>query len=318
MTALGLAGARADAAALATAPQDGAGYYPPLLTGLRGSHPGSFEVAHSLRDGTFWQTAPQPRAWRRFVRSGRGRRRYQRACRGAFLSLGKTRCAHLDPGQPRRFRRSRQAERVFDGRPHAAHERRHAGDRFASAIQRGVRRAVAHARCRTRQARGKLRQEKCLSVDGPGPWHLLRSRNLRAGCAGGRRRRKALGDAAGRCTAERAGTRRHRAARGRTGGFSARPVLGREKSAAFPHQLPRFSAACRSRRSWRAALLSGCQPGRMGRGYRRDLRARHLGVRIHHGGVWRAEADTGIGPAYGLHAVGLRRWRVLHVPFPGW
>ena len=60
MTALGLAGARADAAALATAPQDGAGYYPPLLTGLRGSHPGSFEVAHSLRDGTFWQTAPQP------------------------------------------------------------------------------------------------------------------------------------------------------------------------------------------------------------------------------------------------------------------
>ena len=25
-------------------------YYPPLLTGLRGSHPGSFEVAHELRD----------------------------------------------------------------------------------------------------------------------------------------------------------------------------------------------------------------------------------------------------------------------------
>lgn len=28
-----------------------AGYYPPALTGLRGSHPGSFEVAHALRDG---------------------------------------------------------------------------------------------------------------------------------------------------------------------------------------------------------------------------------------------------------------------------
>ncbi len=27
------------------------GYYPPLRTGLRGSHPGSFEVAHALRDG---------------------------------------------------------------------------------------------------------------------------------------------------------------------------------------------------------------------------------------------------------------------------
>jgi spermidine dehydrogenase len=26
-------------------------YYPPLLTGLRGSHPGSFEAAHALRDG---------------------------------------------------------------------------------------------------------------------------------------------------------------------------------------------------------------------------------------------------------------------------
>jgi spermidine dehydrogenase len=35
---------------LAAAP-DGADYYPPLLTGLRGSHPGSFEPAHALRDG---------------------------------------------------------------------------------------------------------------------------------------------------------------------------------------------------------------------------------------------------------------------------
>lgn len=32
-------------------------YYPPALTGLRGSHPGSFEAAHSLRDGTFWESA---------------------------------------------------------------------------------------------------------------------------------------------------------------------------------------------------------------------------------------------------------------------
>src|SRR5579872_882248 len=35
-------------------------YYPPALTGLRGSHPGSFEVAHSVRDNTFWKTAPTP------------------------------------------------------------------------------------------------------------------------------------------------------------------------------------------------------------------------------------------------------------------
>jgi spermidine dehydrogenase len=33
------------------AAQDQPGYYPPILTGLRGSHPGSFEAAHALRDG---------------------------------------------------------------------------------------------------------------------------------------------------------------------------------------------------------------------------------------------------------------------------
>src|SRR5215468_9129519 len=46
-----LTGAGADGeanAATAAAPQS---HYPPRLTGLRGSHPGSFEAAHSLRDG---------------------------------------------------------------------------------------------------------------------------------------------------------------------------------------------------------------------------------------------------------------------------
>src|SRR3984893_7678602 len=37
--------------------QDAAGYYPPALTGLRGSHPGSFETAHALRDADFWPQA---------------------------------------------------------------------------------------------------------------------------------------------------------------------------------------------------------------------------------------------------------------------
>ena len=32
-------------------------YYPPALSGMRGSHAGSFETAHSLRDGTFWDSA---------------------------------------------------------------------------------------------------------------------------------------------------------------------------------------------------------------------------------------------------------------------
>ena len=33
------------------ATQDQPGYYPPALTGLRGNHVGSFEIAHQLRDG---------------------------------------------------------------------------------------------------------------------------------------------------------------------------------------------------------------------------------------------------------------------------
>ncbi len=35
-------------------------YYPPALTGLRGAHVGSFEVAHEVRDGTFWKKAGEP------------------------------------------------------------------------------------------------------------------------------------------------------------------------------------------------------------------------------------------------------------------
>jgi spermidine dehydrogenase len=37
--------------------QDAFGYYPPLLTGMRGNHPGSFEDAHALRDGQTWPPA---------------------------------------------------------------------------------------------------------------------------------------------------------------------------------------------------------------------------------------------------------------------
>jgi spermidine dehydrogenase len=35
------------------------GYYPPTKTGLRGSHPGSFETMHKVRDGAFWDDAPK-------------------------------------------------------------------------------------------------------------------------------------------------------------------------------------------------------------------------------------------------------------------
>jgi len=48
----GLSGFARGADAPMRAAQDQTGYYPPLLTGMRGSHPGSFESAHALRDGT--------------------------------------------------------------------------------------------------------------------------------------------------------------------------------------------------------------------------------------------------------------------------
>ena len=35
--------------------QDLAGYYPPARTGLRGSHPGSFESAHQTVRGENWK-----------------------------------------------------------------------------------------------------------------------------------------------------------------------------------------------------------------------------------------------------------------------
>ena len=43
-------------------PEKSSDYYPPALTGLRGSHVGSFEVAHSMRDGNFWKKAGKPTA----------------------------------------------------------------------------------------------------------------------------------------------------------------------------------------------------------------------------------------------------------------
>jgi spermidine dehydrogenase len=44
----------------AVGPENSPNYYPPALTGLRGSHAGSFDAAHSLRDGTFWDSAGKP------------------------------------------------------------------------------------------------------------------------------------------------------------------------------------------------------------------------------------------------------------------
>jgi spermidine dehydrogenase len=38
-------------------PEKDPGYYPPAKTGMRGSHDGSWEVAHGMRDGQTWPDA---------------------------------------------------------------------------------------------------------------------------------------------------------------------------------------------------------------------------------------------------------------------
>lgn len=48
------------ASAASFAPEKSPNYYPPALMGMRGNHPGSFEVAHRLRDGVFWEGAGKP------------------------------------------------------------------------------------------------------------------------------------------------------------------------------------------------------------------------------------------------------------------
>ncbi len=66
--ALGLGGVPDFAAPVQDQPPAGAAhargkaarFYPPALTGLRGSQPGCYDVAHSLRDGTFWEDAGTP------------------------------------------------------------------------------------------------------------------------------------------------------------------------------------------------------------------------------------------------------------------
>jgi spermidine dehydrogenase len=55
--AAGLAPELVQAAEAENLVQSQAGYYPPTRLGMRGSHPGSFEAAHELRDGDFWNGA---------------------------------------------------------------------------------------------------------------------------------------------------------------------------------------------------------------------------------------------------------------------
>src|SRR3974377_229799 len=43
-----------------TISQGAKGYYPPALTGMRGSYDATYQYAHQLRDKTFWDSVPKP------------------------------------------------------------------------------------------------------------------------------------------------------------------------------------------------------------------------------------------------------------------
>jgi spermidine dehydrogenase len=59
--ALGTASLLAQSAQAATIfPQDRSGYDPPTLTGMRGSHDGSYNYAHALRGGDVFKNAGTP------------------------------------------------------------------------------------------------------------------------------------------------------------------------------------------------------------------------------------------------------------------
>ena len=91
--------------------QQEAGYYPPALTGMRGSHDGSFEVAHRLRDERGWLASGEStgETYDLVVVGARA----ERPRRGVPVPEGGG-CGRADPRsrQPRRLRRPRQAQRV--------------------------------------------------------------------------------------------------------------------------------------------------------------------------------------------------------------
>jgi len=59
------------------APEKEPGYYPPSKTGMRGSHDGSWEVAHAMRDGKAWS-----RNWKAFEKL----KVHSVSCPGSFFS----------------------------------------------------------------------------------------------------------------------------------------------------------------------------------------------------------------------------------------
>ena len=222
--------------------------YPPALTGLRGQHEGSFETAHAqARDrGRFSvDRLPVEERYDLVV----GRRRHQRA--GGRLVLSPRRRAvraHPRPRQPRRFRRSRQAQRVHSRWPAGDRLRRQRVDRFPGhELQRRGQGAAARARRRGRAVRDRLRAH-ALFLARALARRVLRPRGVRARPAGGRRaadagHRRAHAPPRQRQAAARL-RRRVSDLRGEQG--AARRALRRRRAIRSPAAPSRPSSSCSS------------------------------------------------------------------------
>ena len=301
---------------LPIAAQDRPGYYPPSLNGLRGSHPGSFESAHALRDGHALPKPVELDEQYDLIVVGAG---ISGLAAAHFYRTARPRREDPAARQPRRLRRPRQAQRVRARRPHGADERRHPADRQPAALQRRRRRRAQGDRHRRGGARagdpdagpGFLRIPR---VHRHGP--VLRPRDLRCRPPRGRFPPPPVARIPGRHAAVARGAARCRAHRIRQAGLHAGPDFDAEEAAADEDQLPRLPARYRAGRSAGAGAVPGADAGRVGSGNRRGLGARLLGrgpVRLR-----RTQAGARLDPRHGLHAGRLCRHRRIAAPaFPG-
>ncbi len=159
--------------------QQKAGYYPPILTGLRGSHEGVVRSGPPGEGRHLLEGRGRARVGRRDLRPRGGGRRPQRARLGLPLPQGgRAGGPHPRARQPRRLRRPRQAQRVPPGRAHAPRPRRHLRDRQPGALQpvrQGLHPRPGHRRVQV----GHRQRPQALRVPGHGPGRLLRQGDLR-------------------------------------------------------------------------------------------------------------------------------------------
>jgi hypothetical protein len=130
-----MAGASATGAAAPPVP------YPARLTGLRGSHPGSFEVAHRLRDGDLALQTPETAETYDLVIVGAG----ISGLSAAWFYRERDPLARILI-QSRRLRRPCDAQRVRTLRAHPSDERGYAGYRQSATLRTCCGRVAAQGR----------------------------------------------------------------------------------------------------------------------------------------------------------------------------